>query len=203
MASLISSDLAVSLDGFVAGPNQTLEKPLGDGVDDRLHRWMFEAPDENSAELKAITSHKAYIMGRNMFGPGRGEWDTSWRGWWGEDPPYHAPVFVLTHHKRDPLPMQGGTTFHFVTDGIDSALRQAKAAAGGGSIGIAGGANVVRQYLKAGAIDELRLHIAPVVIGAGERLLDGLVDLTLEPIEARHTPLVTHVRYRVLRKQSA
>ncbi len=203
MASLISSDLAVSLDGFVAGPNQTLEKPFGDGVDGRLHRWMFEAREDNAAELKAIVAHKAYIMGRNMFSPGRGEWDTSWRGWWGEDPPYHAPVFVLTHHKRDPLPMQGGTTFHFVTDGIDSALRQAKAAAGGGSIGIAGGANVVRQYLQAGAIDELRLHIAPVVIGAGERLLDGLVDLTLEPIAARHTPLVTHVRYRVLRKQGA
>ena len=137
-------------------------------------------------------------MGRNMFGPGGGAWDLEWRGWWGEDPPYHAPVYVLTHHEREPLAMEGGTTFHFVTDGIESALEQARAAAGDQDVSIAGGASTVRQYLAAGLLDELYLHIVPVVLGAGERLLDGVGDPTLEPVEVVASPAVTHVKYRVV-----
>ncbi len=189
-------DLAVSLDGFAAGPDQSLEHPLGVRGHD-LMKWMMEAPDENADEMSAITGHGAYIMGRNMFGPIRGEWDLDWKGWWGDDPPYHAPVFVLTHFERAPITMEGGTTFHFVTDGIESALNQARAAAGERSVAIAGGASTVRQYLRAGVIDELRLHVSPVVLGSGERLFEGLDDLQLEPLSARSTSLATHVRYRV------
>ena len=194
-AAAVTCSLTVSVDGFVAGPGQNLDNPLGErgGL---LHRWMFEQPEANAAELAAQTSAGAYVMGRNMFGPGRGDWDDSWRGWWGEDPPYHAPVFVLTHHRREPLMMRGGTTFTFVTDGIESALAQARAAAGGRAIAIAGGAATVNQYLAAGLIDELWLHIAPVTLGRGERLFEG-ADVSLEPADARHTDLVTHVRYRV------
>jgi dihydrofolate reductase len=141
----------------------------------------------------------AYIMGRKMFGGGDGEWDESWTGWWGEDPPYHAPVFVLTHHPRAPLTMQGGTTFTFVTDGIESALAQARAAAGDLDVSIAGGASAVAQYLAAGLLDELHLHVVPVTLGAGERLLDGVGELTLEPLEVVASPAVTHVKYRVVR----
>jgi len=137
-------------------------------------------------------------MGRNMFGPGRGAWDLEWRGWWGEDPPYHTPVYVLTNHEREPLAMDGGTTFHFVTDGIESALEQARAAAGDKDVSIAGGASTVRQYLAAGLLDELYLHIVPVVLGAGERLLDGVGDPTLEPVKVVDSPAVTHVKYRVV-----
>ena len=193
----ITSDLAISLDGFAAGLNQSLENPFGEGVRDRLHRWRFEEPDENAAEIAAITTAGAYIMGRNMFSPGRGAWDPEWQGWWGDEPPYHAPVFVLTHHPREPLPMEGGTTFTFVTDGIESALAQAREAAGDADVAIAGGAQVVRQYLSAGLIDELRLHVAPELLGAGERLLDGVTGLTLEPLSVRGTDLVTHMSYRV------
>jgi dihydrofolate reductase len=132
-----------------------------------------------------------------MFGPPEGgAWDDSWHGWWGEDPPYHAPVFVLTHHERDDLPMEGGTTFHFVTDGIEAALERAREAAGDGEVGIMGGATTVRQYLDAGLVDELRLHLVPLVLGSGERLFDDLTGLKLEPVAARHTPLVTHLTYR-------
>jgi len=191
--------MAMSVDGFVAGTNQRLEEPFGDGPRGRLHRWMFEQPEANAAEIEAITAAGAYIMGRNMFGPGRGAWDQAWKGWWGDDPPYHAPVFVLTHHPREPLPMQGGTTFRFVTDGIESALAQARAAAGDANVAIAGGAATVNQYLAAGFIDELRLHVVPMVLGAGERLFDGVPDLTLEPIRAVGNDLVTHLSYRVLR----
>jgi dihydrofolate reductase len=141
----------------------------------------------------------AYIMGRNMFGPGRGAWDGSWRGCWGEEPLYHTPVFVLTHHEREPLEMQGGTTFHFVTDGIESALERAHAAAGGNDVSIAGGASTVRQYLAAGLLDELYLHIVPVVQGAGERLLEDVGDPRLEPIKIVDSPAVTHVKYREIR----
>ena len=141
----------------------------------------------------------AYIMGRKMFGGGDGPWDESWRGWWGEDPPYHAPVFVLTHHAREPLEMEGGTTFHFVTDGIESALEQARAAAGERPVAVAGGASAVRQYLAAGLLDELYLHVAPVVLGAGERLLEDVGDPVLEPVEVIASPVVTHIRYRVAR----
>jgi dihydrofolate reductase len=138
-------------------------------------------------------------MGRKMFGGGPGAWDPAWRGWWGEEPPYHAPVFVLTHHARDPLPMQGGTTFHFVTDGIESALGQATAAAGDRDVLIAGGASAVRQYMAAGFLEELYLDIVPVLLGAGERLLENVGDPTLEPVEVVPSPKVTHIRYRVVR----
>jgi dihydrofolate reductase len=199
----VTCDMAISLDGVAAGPNQSEENPFGEGVGGRLHRWMhrwmFEEPEANAAELEAMTAASAFIMGRNMFGPGRGEWDLGWRGWWGEEPPYHAPVFVLTHHPREPLEMEGGTTFTFVTDGIESAMAQARAAAGDGDVAIAGGAQTVREYLAAGLVDELRLHVAPLVLGAGERPLEGVGDLTLEQLEVRHTPLVTHLSYRVVR----
>jgi dihydrofolate reductase len=195
----VTCDMSVSVDGFAAGPNQTADKPFGDGPVDRLHQWMFEQPEANAAERDAILASKAFIMGRNMFGPGRGAWDESWKGWWGDEPPYHGPVFVLTHHAREPVEMQGGTTFTFVTDGIQSALAQAREAAGSGDVAIAGGASTVNQYLAAGAIDELRLHVAPVVVGAGERLFDGVGPLSLQRIGVNATDLVTHLTYRVVR----
>ena len=199
--SKVTCDMAMSLDGFVAGPNQSPENPFGEGVNDRLHRWMFDEPDANAEEIAALTAAGAFVMGRNMFGPGRGDWDLEWKGWWGDEPPYHGPVFVLTHHAREPLTMLGGTTFTFVTDGIESALAQARAAAKDQDVAIAGGAGVVSQYLAAGHIDELRVHIAPVVLGAGESLFDGVADVDLEPLDVRGTALVTHVRYRVIRER--
>jgi dihydrofolate reductase len=168
----VTCDMAVSVDGFVAGPNQSLDKPFGDGVGDRLHRWMFEQPEANAAAIEAIDAPRAYVMGRNMFGPGRGAWDEQWKGWWGDDPPYHAPVFVLTHHPREPLTMLGGTTFTFVTDGIESALAQAREAAGDGDVAIAGGGATVNQYLAEGLI---------------------------ERVDVSATDLVTHMTYRVIR----
>jgi dihydrofolate reductase len=194
----VTTDMAISVDGYTAGPNQRLDAPFGDGIDGRLHRWMFDEPEANAAALEAIAAPTAYVMGRNMFGPGRGAWDEQWKGWWGDDPPYHAPVFVLTHHAREPLAMQGGTTFTFVTDGIESALTQARAAAGDGDVAIAGGAATVNQYLAAGLIDELRLHVVPLIIGKGERLFEGVENITLEPLEVTNNDLVTHLRYRVV-----
>ncbi|MBO1266647.1 dihydrofolate reductase family protein [Arthrobacter cavernae] len=195
--SRVTCDLTISLDGFLAGPRQSMEEPLGEGGE-LLHRWMFEEPEANAAAIEGILAAGAFIMGRNMFA-GPGAWAADWRGWWGEEPPYHAPVFVLTHQPREPVEMQGGTTFNFVTDGIDSALTQAREAAGGKDVSIAGGAQTVQQYLSAGLIDELRLHTAPMILGAGERLFDGVANLTLEPTEVSGTGLVTHVRYRVIR----
>jgi dihydrofolate reductase len=154
MSNRVVCDISIAADGYVAGPGQTAEKPFGDGAVDRLHAWMVDTPDENQAEADRIVSAGAFVMGRNMFGPVRGDWDLSWMGWWGENPPYHAPVFVLTHHSRDPLTMQGGTTFTFVTDGIDSALDQARKAAGDRDVAIAGGAATVNQYLAAGLVDQ-------------------------------------------------
>jgi dihydrofolate reductase len=197
----VTSDLSVSLDGFAAGPNQSADLPFGEGVDDRLHRWMFEQPDvpENAASIAGMAAASAYVMGRNMFGPIRGEWDLDWKGWWGGDPPFHAPVFVLTHHDREPVQMEGGTTFTFVTGGIESALEQARAAAGDGNVSIAGGAATVNQYLAAGLIDELRVHVVPLVLGKGERLFNGVGQLDLEPLEITSNELVIHQRYRVVR----
>jgi dihydrofolate reductase len=192
----VTCDSGVSLDGFSAGPDQSIDDPLGKGAE-RIHRWMFEEPEANKAERDAIVEAGAYIMGRHMFCPDRGEWDLDWRGWWGEDPPYHAPVFVLGHREREPLEMQGGTTFHFVTDGIEAAMERAKEAAGDRTVSIAGGASTVQQYLRAGLIDELRLHIAPVILGSGERLLDGVGDLKLEQLAVTSSELVTHITYRV------
>jgi dihydrofolate reductase len=200
----------MSLDGYVAGPDQSLEHPLGRGGD-RLHEWAFPTEawrrthglDGGARTVDADVVEQvmqgvgAYVMGRRMFGGGDGPWDSTWRGWWGEDPPFRAPVFVLTHHPRPPVPMGGGTTFTFVTDGIRSALEQARAAAGAGDVAVAGGAATVRQYLAAGLIDELYLHIVPILLGSGERLLEGVGDPTLEPVEVVASPVVTHVRYRV------
>lgn len=201
--SKVTCDMAMSVDGYTAGPNQRADAPFGDGVDGVLHRWMFDEPENNAAELAAITDAGAFIMGRNMFGPGRGAWDLDWTGWWGEEPPYHAPVFVLTHHEREPLEMKGGTMFHFVTGGIAEALDRARAAAGERAVAIAGGAATVNQFLAAGLIDELRLHIAPVVLGRGERLFDGVGRTELVQVGVRHTGLVTHVRYEPVRSGAA
>lgn len=200
---VVTADISVSLDGFAAGPHQSVQEPLGVGFE-IIHRWMFDAAHENAAELSAITGHGAFIMGRNMFGPVRGPWpDEPWRGWWGEDPPYHAPVFVLTHHARNPLVMDGGTTFHFVTDGPDAALARAVEAAGDRSIAIAGGTHTLNDYLRRGIVDELRLHVAPVLIGSGERLFDGVGELGLVPACSRSTSLVTHTIYRRPENQKA
>jgi dihydrofolate reductase len=211
MSSLIS-DISISLDGFAAGPNQSVENPLGEGGE-RLHEWVLPTEGWRAAHGKkggergadsdvAAEFGKnvgAHIMGRKMFGGGDGPWDESWKGWWGDDPPFHAPVFVLTHHPREPLPMQGGTTFNFVTDGIESALEQARAAAGDKKVAIAGGASAIQQYLRAGLLDELHLHVVPVLLGAGERLLENVGDPTLEPVEVVASPAVTHIKYRVVR----
>lgn len=196
----VFSDLAVSADGFATGLNQREEKPFGDIDENWLHGWMFDTPDENRAEVDAILDSGATIMGRNMFGPVRGEWDRDWRGWWGADPPYHGPVFVLTHFAHEPIPMEGGTTFFFVTDGIHSAFDQARAAAGDGNISIAGGATTVNQYLAAGLIDELRLHITPSILGAGERVFDGVPPQQLERVSVRAASLVTHITYRPINR---
>ena len=192
-------DISISADGYSAGLNQTEEKPFGDGDMAMLHAWMFDTPEENRAELAAITNAKAFIMGRNMFGPIRGQWSGDWKGWWGPKPPYHAPVFVLTHYPREPVAMEGGTTFHFVTDGIEAALAQARAITGDGNIAVAGGASTVNQYLASGLLDELRLHIAPFTLGAGTRVFDGVPPLKLEQAFSRAASLVTHVTYRMVR----
>jgi dihydrofolate reductase len=195
-------DITISADGYSAGLDQTEERPFGDdggdGWGDKLHAWFAETSEENRAEVDQMTAANAFIMGRNMFGPVRGEWDRQWNGWWGDDPPFHAPVFVLTHHAREPQPMDGGTTYYFVTDGIESALAQARAAAGDGDVAIQGGATTINQYLAAGLIDELRLHIAPLTLGAGTRLFEGVPPLKLEQVKSRAARLVTHVTYRVL-----
>lgn len=206
----VTAQLSISVDGYVAGPNQSLDHPLGEGGM-RLHEWAFatdswrarhgqeggEASVDAQIAAEVMEGNGAYIMGRHMFGGGEGPWDESWRGWWGEDPPYHTPVFVLCHHERAPLEMDGGTTFHFVTDGIESALEQARAAAGDLDVAIAGGAATVQQYLAAGHLDELWLHVAPVVLGAGEALFAGVGDPVLEPVDTVHSPAATHIRYRI------
>ena len=211
----VQFDVAISLDGYLAGPNPRFEEPLGDNGE-KVHEWMFRTPtwarehgqggadgatDRDDEIVRERTENVgAYIMGREMFGGGPGGWDEDWKGWWGDNPPYHVPVYVLTHHPREPVEMEGGTTFHFVTDGIESALEQAQAAAGDKEVQISGGADVIQQYLKAGAVDEFQLHIAPVLLGGGVRLLDGLGndEIKLEVVRAVESPLVTHVKYRVL-----
>ena len=206
----------MSLDGFVAGPEQSVENPIGQGGM-RLHDWVFQTASwrrqhgleggdrgvDADVVDEVVQGVGAYIMGRRMFGGRDGPWDETWTGWWGEDPPYHTPVFVLTHHPREPVSMQGGTTFTFVTDGIESALDQARAAAGDQDVAIAGGASVVQQYLAAGMLDELYLHIVPVILAAGERLLTDVGDPTLEPVKVIASPAVTHVKYRVVRGPQA
>ena len=211
----VTCQISISLDGFVAGPNQSVDNPIGEGGM-RLHEWLFATSSwrrqqgqeggEDGADSQVVDEVVqgvgAYIMGRKMFGGGSGPWDREWRGWWGEEPPYHAPVFVLTHHPRQPLSMLGGTTFTFVTDGMASALEQAQAAAGDRIVAIAGGASTVRQCLAAGSLDELYLHIVPVILGAGERLLEDVGDPVLEPVNVVASPAVTHIKYRIVNIKS-
>lgn len=210
MTKLRVDAFTISLDGFGAGPDQTLEAPLGVGGE-TLHRWfrptrtfqqkVFGNADgetgvDNDFAARSFEDVGAYIMGRNMFGPVRGPWpDESWRGWWGENPPYHVPVFVLTHHARKPLEMEGGTVFHFVTDGHESALKQARAAAGTRDIRIGGGVSTIRQYLSAGLIDRMHIAISPVLLGRGENLFAGIDLPALGFRVAQHvaTQAATHV----------
>jgi dihydrofolate reductase len=206
--------IAMSLDGFVAGPNQSNENPLGEGGEN-LHDWFIplaafrEAHGEQGGEVNESTpvveesmdNVGAAVMGRNMFGPvGGGPWDDQWTGWWGDNPPYHYPVFVVTHHPREPLQMQGGTTFHFVTDGIESALEQAKQAADGKDVRLWGGGDIVQQYLAAGLLDELELHVVPLLLGSGSRPLADLerAPIRLEQVRAVEAPGVAHLKYRVV-----
>jgi len=189
MSKVRVAAFSISLDGFGAGPRQDLQNPLGiRGME--LHHWFFHtevfrkmhgeggggSPGvDNDIAAQSFENVGAWILGRNMFGPVRGPWpDEEWKGWWGEEPPYHVPVFVLTHHARPPLEMKGGTTFYFVTDGIDSALKQAKAAAAGKDVRIGGGVSTIRQYIHAGAIDQLHLAVSPVLLGEGESLFSGM-----------------------------
>jgi dihydrofolate reductase len=210
----LTLDITTSLDGFVAGPNATLEQPLGEGGE-RLHQWMYglaafrsrhglEGGETNAdSELveESLAATGAVVMGRRMFSGGEGRWagDPNAGGWWGDDPPFHVPVFVLTHHPRDPLALQGGTTFTFVTDGLESALAEARAAAGGKDVAVAGGANVVQQCVAAGQLDELQVHVAPLLLGDGVHLFDRL---RLDPVELEivrvvASPAATHLKYRI------
>jgi dihydrofolate reductase len=198
----VTCQITMSLDGYVAGPDQSLDEPLGIGGE-RLHTWYMGAGERDPVDAaigeRLLEGNGAYVMGRNMFGPVRGEWEGDWRGWWGDDPPYHAPVFVLTHHPRASVEMDGGTTFHFVTDGLEAALERARAAAGPDrDVCVGGGASTVNQALAAGLLDELHLHVAPIMLGGGARLFEGVgTDATLTPVETSHSPAATHVRYRV------
>jgi len=211
MGKLRVHNLSISIDGYAAGPNQSLDNPLGVGGPG-LHEWVFktrtgrrmlgeEGGDEGLDDQfleRGDAGIGATIMGRNMFGPIRGEWsDETWKGWWGPNPPYHHPVFVLTHHPRQPIPMEGGTTFNFVTDGIESALSQAFAAAGDQDVRLGGGPSTVQQYLKAGLVDELHVAIVPIFLGAGERLFDHLDGgpFGYECVELVSSPWVTHARF--------
>jgi dihydrofolate reductase len=209
MSKLGVSAFAISLDGFGAGPDQTLQDPLGVGGE-ALHEWFFPTRtfqamygkeigttgiDEDFA-ARSFVNVGAWIMGRNMFGPIRGNWpDDSWKGWWGDNPPYHCPVFVLTHHPRAPITMTGGTTFHFVTDGVHAALARAKEAANGQDVRVGGGVATVRQYLETGLIDEMHLAVSPIILGRGENLLAGIDLLKLGYRVSEHvpSPSATHV----------
>lgn len=209
MSKVRVAAFSISVDGYGAGPDQSLENPLGRGGEE-LHGWFI--PTErfqrmygngegttgvnNDFAERSFDNLGAWIMGRNMFGPVRGEWpDDSWRGWWGDNPPYHVPVFVLTHHAREPIEMEGGTVFHFVTGGIEEALQRAREAAGGKDIRIGGGVATIRQYLKARLIDELHLAVSPVLLGAGENLLEGidLPRLGYQVIESKADDAALHL----------
>ena len=213
MARLVL-DISMSLDGFVAGPNQTLEEPLGEGGE-RLHEWAFRlaswraphgmsggetGPDDDLVR-EGLERTGAVIMGRRMFSGGKGPWenDPNSDAWWGENPPFHVPVFVLTHHEREPVEKEGGTTFTFVTDGIESALEQARAAAGDKDVALAGGADVAQQYLRAGLLDELRIHLAPVLLGSGVSLFGELEGERprLKLTQVLEAPYATHLTYQV------
>lgn len=204
--------LSMSLDGFVAGPSQSVENPLGIGGM-RLHEWAFplkawraphgleggEVNESTPVIEESLTNIGATVMGRNMFGGHPGPWDAEepWNGWWGADPPFHHPVFVLTHHAREPLELEGGTTFTFVTDGIEAALEQARRAAGGKDVALAGGAKAAQQYLAAGLVDEMEIHLVPALLGGGERLFDGAGDDLhgLALVRTVAAPNVTHLKF--------
>ncbi|HZO07723.1 MAG TPA: dihydrofolate reductase family protein [Solirubrobacterales bacterium] len=192
----VTADISITLDGYASGRGQSREHPFGDLDADRLHSWQFDHIEENEEERAVVTVAGAYIMGRKMFSSEEGEWDLDWRGYWGPNPPYHAPTFVLCHRPRPSIEMEGGTVFHFVTDGIEAAMERAREAAGEKTVSIAGGPGTLNQYLAAGLVDELRLHVAPFVAGGGERLFDGVGDLQLKPASSRTTPYVTHLVYR-------
>jgi len=204
MPKLRVHNIAMSLDGYMAGPDQSLDNPLG-VCGTRLHEWVFDEGrdtiDDRFIDL-GDTDIGATIMGRNMFGPIRGPWGgDEWTGWWGDEPPYHHPVFVLTHHPRPPVTMQGGTTFHFVDDDIETVLERAFEAAGGDDVRLGGGASTLQQYLRAGLIDEMHVAVVPIVLGAGERLfdhLDGGPD-GYECVELVSSPAVAHVRFARVR----
>jgi dihydrofolate reductase len=202
--------ISVSADGYVAGPNQSLDEPLGEGGES-LHDWVVSLAawrqyhgreggevNESTAVMEEATANVgAEIMGRGKFGGGPGPWsDDPWTGWWGDDPPFHMPVFVLTHHEREPLTLTD-TTFTFVTGGIEAALEQARAAAGEKDVTIGGGADVINQYLAAGLVDELELHVTPILLGGGARLFDGVGPMRLEELRAIEAPGVAHLKYRV------
>ena len=208
----IRFNVSISLDGYMAGPGQSEENPLGVGGME-LHNWLFdleawrESHGESGGRVDASTpvvheleaGYGSVVMGRNMFGPIRGEWGADpWRGWWGDNPPYHKPVFVLTHYGREPLEMDGGTTFHFVTDGFDSAMDQALTAADDADVLVAGGASVIRHYLANGVIDEFWLSLVPLLLGSGERPLDGIPSSTnVELVDVIAAPKATHLKYLV------
>jgi len=206
-------DISMSLDGFVAGPNPTLEEPLGEKGEE-LHEWVVRTnywrerhgleggeEDEDSEVIReAFSSVGASVMGRKMFSGGSGPWESDPRsmGWWGDEPPFHTPVFVLTHHAREPEEMKGGTTFFFVTDGIEAAIQQARAAAGEGNVAIGGGANAIQQALAAGLVDELQVHVAPILLGGGTRLFgEGADPIRLEATRVLASPQATHVKFDV------
>ncbi len=193
---LVTADISVSLDLVAAGRDQSREHPFGPDVGERLHTWMFQHGQDSPDEVAAILRARAYVMGRHMFGPDRGEWDLEWQGWWGPEPPYQSPVFVVCSRPREPLIMAGGTTFHFVTEGIEAALERAREAAGDGDVAIAGGPGTLNAYLAAGLVDELRLHVVPFTLGKGLRVFDGVEDLAMVPTSSRTTPYVTHLTYR-------
>ena len=209
---IVRSHISISLDGYAAGPNQSTENPLGERGEE-LHEWVIELDTwrrehgkeggvtNASSEVVAETTANvgAEIMGRGKFGGGPGPWpeDPSWEGWWGKDPPFHVPVFVLTHHEREPLELTD-TTFHFVTDGPEAALEGARDAAGDRDVTIGGGAKTINQYLRLGLLDELEIHVTPLILGSGSRLLEDVGDLELELARAVDAPGVTHLKYRVV-----
>ncbi len=214
----LTLDITMSLDGFVAGPNQTVEKPLGEGGE-RLHEWLYglasfpehhgesgsggERNADDDVLRESIDATGAVLMGRRMFSGGEGAWegDPVADGWWGDEPPFGVPVFILTHHAREPVTKQGGTTYTFVTDGLEAAVTQARAAAGDRNVSVAGGATVVQQCLRTGLLDELQIHVAPLLLGDGVRLFEnlGAVPAKLEVTRVIESPAVTHVRYRVVK----
>lgn len=192
----VTGDMTITLDGYASGTNQTREQPFGDIDPDRLHAWMFDHGDENQDEKAAISSAGAYVMGRKMFDSEEGDWDLDWHGHWGANPPFQTPTFILCHRPRPSIEMEGGTVFHFVTEGIEAALERAQKAAGQKDVSIIGGPSVLNQYLAANLIDELRLHITPFVHGsAGERVFERTNGVELTPVHSRTTPHVTHLVY--------